>query len=202
MEKLRKISKVVDKILNVCYWFLIIAGAVVVMCFGLVAFVPSLRDTIMDGRWSVSLGSVDLELAKDVVTYNDAIRVTAIVTMLSMVVLVIFTCYGIKLLRRIMEPMKKQQPFVGTVSRNLMKLGWVLIIGSLVFSVVNCVGAGLMQTTFDLSNLLLSDKVIGVKTDITMEIDATAILSGVLLLLLSHVFSYGEKLQKQDDETL
>lgn len=200
MEKMSKISKAVDKILMVCSRILMIASAVSVVFLGIFYFVEDFRDEMMVGSWSIELGDVELQLAEDAVT-NDMLQSEIIFLVSILVVGVLFFCYVIKVLRSILAPMIQEKPFVGTVSGDLKKLGWTLIIGNVVFGIVQAIVKTMLYTSFDIQNLLLSDKIVGVECTITV-FDVKTILLGVLLFLLSHVFCYGEKLQQQDDETL
>lgn len=200
MEKLSKISKVVDKFLLVTYRILIIVCVVCTVLLGVLYFVDPTGETMVEGTWSLGLGDVDLVLAENVVNY-EMMKAEIIFLLSAMVAGVIFFGYAIKVLRSILAPMIQGKPFVGSVSGDLKKLGWTIIIGSVAFGIVQTIARTLLYTTFDIQNLLLSDKIVDVKCTIMM-FDVKTILLGVLVLLLSHVFSYGEKLQQQDDETL
>lgn len=200
MEKLSKISKVVDRILMVCSRVLVIVSVICVVLLGVLYFVGGTEEVMTEGTWSLDFGDVELQLAENAVT-NEMVQSEILFLVSVLVVGVVFFCYAIKVLRNILAPMIQEKPFVGTVSGDLKKLGWTLIIGNVVFGFVQAIVKALLYTTFDIQNLLLSDKIVGVECTITL-FDVKSILLGVLLFLLSHVFCYGEKLQQQDDETL
>lgn len=200
MEKLSKISKVVDKILMVVSRILIITCVVCTVLMGVLYFVDGTEAVVEEGTWSLELGDVELQLAEDAVTH-EMLQSEIIFLGSVLVVGVVFFCYVIKVLRKILAPMIQGKPFVGSVSGDLKKLGWTLIIGNVVYGIVQAIVKTMLYTSFDIQNLLLSDKVVGVECTITV-FDVKTILLGVLLFLLSHVFCYGEKLQQQDDETL
>jgi len=200
MEKLSRISKVVDKVLMVAYRILLIVSVVCTVLLGVVYFVDGAKDTMVEGTWSLGLGDIDLTLAENAVS-NEMMQSQIVFLVSVMVTGVIFFGYAIKVLRSILAPMIEGKPFVGTVSGDLKKLGWTVIIGSVVLGTVQAIVKTMLYTTFDVQNLLLSDKIVGVECTITV-FDVKTILLGVLLFLLSHVFCYGEKLQQQDDETL
>lgn len=200
MEKLSRISKVVDKILRVVSRILIITCVVCTVLMGVLYFVDGTEAVVEEGTWSLELGDVELQLAEDAVTHE--MMQSEIIFLGSVLVVgVVFFCYVIKVLRKILAPMIQEKPFVGSVSGDLKKLGWTLIIGNVVYGIVQAIVKTMLYTSFDIQNLLLSDKVVGVECTITV-FDVKTILLGVLLFLLSHVFCYGEKLQQQDDETL
>ena len=58
----------------------------------------------------------------------------------------------------------------------------------------------MMVSGFDLENLLLSEKIIGIT--VHASLDATFLLAGAILLLLSYIFHHGEQLQQLENETL
>lgn len=200
MEKLSKTSKIVDKVLKVCYWLLVVSAAIVVLVYGLIAFVPSFAD-VQDASWSLNLGNIELVLADDVMSGKSHASAESVYAIVSMVVLAGVTCYGIKLLRNILASMIKEQPFAGTVSADLKKLGLLVICGSIALGIVECVGTAIVYSVYDVSNILISDKVTAVNLNLGV-VDIKTVFIGVLVFMLSHVFKYGEKLQQQDDETL
>jgi len=201
MEKLSKISKVVDKILMVAYRILIITCVVCTVLLGVLYFVDGTGETMVEGTWSIGVGEIDLVLAENTVN-NEMMKAEVIFLLSAMVAGVIFSGYAIKVLRSILAPMIQEKPFVGSVSGDLKKLGWILIIGSVAYGIIQTIAQVLLYKAFDIQNLLLSEKIVDVKYTISTVIDVKTILLGVLLFLLSHVFCYGEKLQQQDDETL
>jgi len=203
MEKISKISKVVDKVLKVGYWILVVSAVISILMLGVLCFAEPNAD-IMQGKWSITVGNMGLELADHVmenVQISQMQWMTVMIALISVVLGVFFFCYAIKLLRRILAPMIQEQPFVGTVSVDLRKLGWVIICSSIVMGIVENVGRAIVYVVCDIQNILLSENIVGVKLQFNL-IDIKTILLGVLLILLSHIFCYGEKLQRQDDETL
>jgi len=65
---------------------------------------------------------------------------------------------------------------------------------------VQIVSTAMMVVGFDLENLLINDKITHITINATL--DATFLLTGALLLLLSYIFQYGQQLQQLSDETL
>lgn len=199
MEKIKNIASFLDRLLKLAFWLLIVCSAIVFIAFGVFTFVPGLADSDV-GSWSLSIGNVDLQLA-DGVAQMKAMQVENFTTMLYLAVIVIFSGYGIKVLRKIMAPMIAGKPFDGSVSGEVKKLSYILIVGSIAYGVVGSVANALTYVAFDLNNLLLSDKIVGVTVDFEL-VDVKTLLLGIIIYMLSYVFAYGEQLQKQDDETL
>lgn len=198
MEKISKISKTVDKVLKVGYWLLEVAFSIVVL--GVVC-IPFANDNIIKEKWAISVGNMNLELAEQVIDSVQMYRAELWILVATLGVGVFFCCYIIRVLRKIMAPMIQEQPFAGTVSGDLKKLGWLIICASVVMGIFENVGYAIIYAAYDIQNLLLSENIVGVTLDFQL-IDIKTIMIGVLVILLSHVFCYGEKLQQQDDETL
>ena len=162
--------------------------------------IPALTEQLT-GTWSLTLGNVELVLAE---TFNENIsflRAEAIAIVVPVVVSAVFFCYGIKILRKILACMIECKPFDGTVSVNIKRLGNLLVLASLVINVAGCVGNALIYKVCNLNELLLSDAIVAVNTEFQL-VDAKTLFLGVLVILLSYVFKYGEELQQQADETL
>lgn len=202
MEKISKISEVVDKVLKVGYWLMVVAVVACILVLGVLCF-SFTNEEIIQGEWIISLGAgnLDLELAEHVIDNVQILRTEWLVMIATLVLGVFFWCYIIKVLRKIMAPMIQEQPFAGTVSGDLKKLGWLIICASVVMGIFENVGYAIIYAAYDIQNLLLSENIVGVTLDFQL-IDIKTIMLGVLVLLLSHIFCYGEKLQQQDDETL
>ena len=79
-------------------------------------------------------------------------------------------------------------------------VGIAMIAGGLIIDFIEVVGSNLAFYMYDVAELFLSEN-IG-KVTINGEISMGSVLAGVLVIMLSYVFRYGEELNKQADETL
>ena len=200
MEKLMKTSKTVDKVLRFVYWFSIVVGVMafagVVCC--LIAHAMGL--ITLTEISAASFGNVEITL-KEPVQIEGSYLMAELIVALAVVMLVLsISCYMIRLLRNVLAPMKAGQPFGGIVSKDLKKLGLTIAIGGIIMDVVQIVGNNIVFMMQNIEELLLSDLV----SSVTLEYDINlgTVLLGVLVVMLSHVFHYGEELQQQADETL
>lgn len=200
MKKLSDVSRRLDGILKVCFWVIAVTCAIVVVVFGAFALIPALTEQITD-TWSLTLGNVELVLAEAMNENISFLRAEAFMNVVVVAVSAAFFCYGIKILRKILGCMSEGRPFDGTVSCNLKKMGNLLVVASVVLNVVGCVGCALVYKACNLTELLISDTIVAVNTDFYL-VDAKVLFLGVLVILLSYVFKYGEELQQQADETL
>lgn len=200
MEKLMKTSKTVDTILKVVFKILQVAGIIIFVGVGICLVAEALGKLPPAELAAVSFGDVELRFTEPQIVDNSFMAFEMGTTMIMVLIAITVTCYLIKVLRKVLVPMIKGQPFDGTVSKNIKKLGIVMIAGGLIMDILETVGSNLAFFMYDVSSLFLSEN-IG-KVSINSEISMGSVLAGVLVIMLSHVFRYGEELQQQADETL
>lgn len=200
MEKLMKTSKTVDTILKVFYRIMMAAGVIVIVGIGLCLVGGLIGVTPVTEVTGVTIGGVEI-VFKEPQEVATKYMLTEMITMMVMALIAIATsCYLAKVLRRVLAPMTEGQPFVGTVSKEIKKLGIAVMVGGVVLDIVQAVCNDMMLFMYDFVELILSDSVS--KIVVNSEFSLDSILVGVLVLMLSHVFRYGEQLQQQADETL
>ena len=200
MEKLMKTSKTVDTILKVVYKIMQVAGIILLVSIGICIVAQFVDKLPMAELTSVSVSDVEL-IFKEPIPIDSGKAVMEMVATLVVALLVIgITCYMIKLLRKVLAPMMVGQPFDGTVSKNIKKLGIAVIVNGLAIDVVESVMSSMAFYMYDIAELIVSDNIS--KIMVNSEISLDSILVGVLVIMLSYVFHYGEQLQQQADETL
>lgn len=203
MDKLMKTSKTVDTILNVVYRILMVAGIIIFVGIGLCLVAELTAELLGMPPFSeltgISISDVELEFKEPIMVSTAFMIVDATTVMFMALIVIATTCYIIKVLRKVLVPMIAGQPFDGTVSGNIKKLGIVVIVGGIILDVAQAVGSGMLLYRYNIPSLL-SDNISHIH--VNYEINMTNILIGVLVILLSYVFRYGEELQQQADETL
>ena len=200
MEKLMKTSKVVDTILKVVYKILQVGGIIIFVAVGICLVAAALGKLPPAELTGVSFGDVSLDFTEPQIVDKAFLMVEMGTTMVMSLIAIAVTCYLIKVLRKVLTPMMAGQPFDGTVSTNIKKLGITMIVGGLIIDLIETVGSNMAFYMYDVAELFLSEN-IG-KVTIDGEIGMGNILAGILVIMLSYVFRYGEELQKQADETL
>ena len=200
MEKLMKTSKTVDTILKVVYKIMQVAGIILLVSIGICIIAQFVDKLPTAELTSVSVSDVEL-FFKEPIMIESSKAVIEMVATLAVALLVIgITCYMIKLLRKVLAPMMVGQPFDGTVSKNIKKLGIAVIVNGLAIDIAESVMSSLAFYMYDIADLILSDNIN--KIMVNSEISLDSVLVGVLVIMLSYVFRYGEQLQQQADETL
>ena len=194
MKKLSATAKalyIIAKIASVC--------CIVGLCILLAASVLLLafNDDSMIGFASLDLGFLTFELHE---SSPQMIRSAFLANALPAVVLVGFGWAVLRIILKILSPMKDGLPFDTAVSVNLRKLCWLTVAGGVLTQLLTMAAGVLMYHTCDLPTLFLNERITGVSMN--MEMDMTFVVLALIWYMLSCVFRYGEELQKQSDETL
>lgn len=102
---------------------------------------------------------------------------------------------------KILKPMTQGQPYDGTVSRALRKLGVACILIGIVGNVISYLQVTrAISTLREIKQIFLTVTVTGIDAGFSIQLGYLFI--GVMALVFSLVFRYGEELQVQVDETL
>jgi hypothetical protein len=96
--------------------------------------------------------------------------------------------------------MEQGQPFGDAVVPNLKKLAWLSLIGGGIFEIVKLVMLALILGSRDLMAFFNPAVVQSVEVQYEMNLWFVAVF--ILLMLMSHIFAYGQQLQQLSDETL
>ncbi len=199
MEKLKAMAKKIDTVLKVVWILLSVAASIVVIATAILG-IGYMAGLPMDGvavTGSVNIECFKFKLAQPVELSKTEIFSELGSAVLYVVAVTIFCWCVIRTLRKILKPMKEGTPFTVTVSENIKTLGKVYIIGGFVIQWMENLTWFVNQRALE---LVIKESV---KTEITFEVfDSSMVFVGILVIMLSYVFSYGAELQQQADETL
>ena len=198
MEKMGKIAKNMDNVLQAVYTAFSIAVWVLLACMVILPFAGE-HMLEMTGTIGIELGCVNLEVVDSYIP-EGGIILRIELGLLYVALLLGAGCYVVKLLREVVKPMIELRPFDGSVSGILRKLSFVALIGGGILSFTKMMGEIALAYMYDFPTLFLNEQIVGVNLEFVM--DMNFILAFAVLYLLSFVFRYGEELQQQSDETL
>ena len=108
--------------------------------------------------------------------------------------------YVSKLLREILAPMKTGRPFENGIAENLKKVGWVIMIGGFFSELVAVIARILLINVYSIDKLFFSEAI--AKTEFVFTINLNFVLVACVIFFLSYIFTYGQVLQQESDETL
>lgn len=189
MEKIIKTSKTICVILKVLYYSIATVGTLGVFA---IVCVSLFKDSI------TSINGISLIVDNQVISGGVDFSKTQFMPLLysALVTLIIFallSCYTIKQLLSIFEPMSYGQPFSVSISSKLKKLSYVTLVVGIVGIIFQIVVNTILYKTFNTS----LDSC-GIKSNY----DIGFIFWFLVIRLFSYIFEYGESLQQLSDETL
>lgn len=203
MEKLSKTAKRLDTLFKILFWFLVAAAGIIIL-FSLLKIVLTPEDM---SKYAVSeqliLGNIMLTVSEEAMPIIGEMWWIYVLPYLTVVISGVVIIWGIRIVRSILKPMISASPFIGSVSVDLKRLGWLTLFGGAAVTVCNVIRDMLFYNLFfcdDVISSILKDTVTGVS--IMQTYDVTFIIITVILFLASYAFQYGEELQQQADETL
>ena len=131
------------------------------------------------------------------ITWEGPVRAAPLMaaSILIAVVSGLFLIAGLQLVRNILKPMKQGMPFTGVVTKNLRRLGFLVLAAAVLDVFYELWGKNMLAR-------LVTGPEGGGSLAVTHQVNFMLFVMAALLFLLSYVFRYGEELQKLSDETL
>ena len=166
--------------------------AVLVLVFGEKIFVP---DSV-----TLDIGFLKFYLREEYRFITDDVKLYAVVSLLTAAGLYGIISYVCVLLRRILSPMKDGRPFEAGMAKDLRKIAWVVLGGGLYSEVLKIAEHLLMIRAYPMEKIFNSEAIYFMKHII--DVDLSFVLVAAAFFLLSYIFSYGQALQRESDETL
>ena len=197
-SKLIKTANTLDKVIKIlgvfAKTFAIVCAvfALLVLLFGSRMFVP--------GPMTLDLDFITLHLSEEFQAVTGYVKLFAIVGLVVGCVLCLLGWYGTVLLRRILAPMKEGRPFEESVSADLRRGAWMVIIGGAVSQILGLAERLFLLRAYPMEAIFSSAAI--AKLEYTFVFDFSFLLMAAALFFLSYVFRYGQSLQQLSDETL
>lgn len=203
MKKLCIAADRIDKVLNIVQIALMI-GVVTSLVFTGIAAAGYIFDLpaemIGTGFTNVDVGFLELQMTPDAAPALKTILLHAIAEMLLLCIYLVFCRACVRRIRQMLQPMKRGEPFDGSVSTSIRSIANLSIMLGVISNVIELGSRALLVSNYNLPSLLLSDAITAVT--VNYEVDFSFVGIFLILHLLASVFQYGTELQKLSDETL
>lgn len=197
-EKIMKTAKNLDKFVKFAggisqtLGIVFLVFAVLVLIFG---------DAMFDvGSLTLELAYIKFYLADELQTVTGMMKVYTVVGLIAASLICFMADYACKILRRILEPMKESRPFEADIPQNLKKIAWIVLAGGAIVQIIGIAERIFMIQAFPMEKIFSSEAITGIEYVFT--IDFGFVLVFCIILFLSYIFSYGQALQQESDETL
>ena len=200
MNKVMKISKILNTLTNIARILLRAAAIITAVAVVILLFVPSSHAIWSNVGYALTLGHVTLELIPDGMIAPESVRFLMIGALALSVPLFLLGSKWLGIVQSILTPMSEGKPFDSRVSDSLRKLSFITLIVGGIGEAANIGFAALELSNVRLDTLFNSARVASYTVE--MKMDMGFLLVFGVLYLMSCVFRYGEELQQLSDETL
>lgn len=197
-SKMVRVAKNLDIFANV--------GGKITFAAGIVCIVVAFLSLIFGGRMFVGGAiTLDLDFIKFHLNENTCVnelfvKIYVIAATLGSGILCFLMYYVSKAFRKILAPMKDGRPFETGISENLKKVGWLILIGGFLSELVGVVARILLIKAYSIDTLFTSAAI--TKTEFVFTMNFDFVLIACVVFFLSYIFTYGQVLQQESDETL
>ncbi len=204
MQNIISFTRKVDSVLKVFYYILIIAFGFSICGLIFILFVPTsiLTNTLVFNT-SISINFNEL-LLKLNIEYLSISEFKTIVSIIFIIVItnIIFTILCIYQLRLILKSLKAGTPFEDGISKKIKLLSYIVFGIAIIPKIISGILINTLSYIVNLKDLLNESPIISSVNISIFKINITALLIGIIILLLSKVFEYGTILQHEQDTTL
>ncbi len=176
--------------------------AVGIVCAIMAVLVAILGEKMIGttGETSITLGFVKLYAAENLTINTSFMTVYIIVGLITVGILCFAVHYASKIIRAILEPVKAGRPFESNVPANLRKIAWMVLICGGVTQIIHIIECVVLTNVFPMDEIISSDAI--ARFEYTYTVDFGFALVFAVIMFLSYVFAYGQRLQEESDETL
>lgn len=191
---LEKFAGVLQKIIVIC---MIAAVCVVAVLTAANAVKPGIP--IGEMQTTVDVGNLAIELEEEALPENGEILTLGWIGIALYAVYVSGIWYILKIFRRILLPMKEGNPFSDTVSRDIRKSGWAVLVMGVIANLVTMLE---VMVEWHMWGKKAADGMFIRSVTVNYTFDIGFLVIFAILMLVAWIFEYGAELQKLSDETL
>jgi len=196
--KLRNAAKNWDAVTKVCCGIFRAAG---IVCFVFAILVLIFGNRMYEaGSFTLDLDFIKLYLAEEYQTANELIRVFTVIALIAVGIICMITTYGIRQIRDILAPMKEGRPFEENIPGKLRNIAWTILSGGIILQIVGFVERMILTKAYPMEEIFSSSAIDRIEYSYTVDFSFVFVVC--VVLFLSYIFSYGQKLQQESDETL
>ena len=178
-----------------------VLGAMVIVCAIFAVLVLSLGEKMFVPDFvTLDVGFIKFYLADQYRFITEDVKLYGVISLVTAAGLYAVASYVCSLLCRILKPMKEGRPFATDTARYLRRVGWAILGGGLYVQVLRIAEEFLLTNAYPLQEIFDSEAIVFMEHTITA--DFNFVLLACAFFLLSYIFSYGQALQRESDETL
>lgn len=200
--KLMKTAKRLDAFFKVMQRIIAVCMIVMVVVVGVLTVVNAVNPEAVIGEdfHMIDIGPVTVELAEELAPDNGAVLTYAWIAVALGLAAAAAVYWAFGCIRKILAPMTVGDPFHESVSTNIKKVGYAVLVWGVISNVGKMLETSAALRYFNFESLAATGEIRSVT--VNYQFDLTFLLVFFLLLLVSYIFRYGTELQRLSDETL
>lgn len=178
-----------------------IFGAAAIVCAIFAVLVAVLGERMIEiGSFTLELGYYTFHLTEDFPVDMGMMKWCIGLGLIGVAVICFLVKRATVHLRSILTPMEEGRPFEPGTPVSLRKIAWIMLIGGAVAQILAFAEGFLQAWAYPVDAVFSTEAVKAVEYNFTLDLSFVWI--ACLILFLSYIFSYGQSLQQESDETL
>ena len=200
MKNLKQSARVLNTILNVCFWLLLLRGIYAAGFHCLALYKIFTDPAALTGSAGLTVDWLVIEISESFRMDLDAAIPLKLVQLISAIAITVIACMGIRALKGVLLPIELGQPFRRGISADIRKLIRCAVWLGIAENLCMLATVTVMERYAIAEQVLLSGTVTGVTAKPAFR--PAWFIAAAVLEILAMVFRQGEQLQQLADETL
>jgi hypothetical protein len=197
-KKLMTTAENMDKFVKIMAGFM---NAAAIICTIFAALILIFGEAMFaTGSTTLDLDFVKLHLSPEYQEITTMVQVYVLIGLIAGAIMLFGIYKGLGYLRNILEPMKTGRLFEKNVADNLKKIAWIVLLVGAVTQISAVVERILLTKVYPMEEIFASASIEKIEYAYTMDFGFVLVFA--ILMFLSYIFDYGQKLQQESDETL
>ncbi len=190
-EKMMRSAGTIELILNIVEKIMWLGAVLMIfICAASVFMKDTLLNEIITG---ISINGISV--SPDAIGGTDAAARYILINAGIALIDILISCIGIRAGRNALKTIKAGHPFDESVAAGLKKIGWIILICTILIPVGKAVLDAVLISNLDLSQILNTET--AGKMNLKVDISLTSVFFAMVMFLLSHIFHYGAGLEQR-----
>ena len=200
MKNLKHSARILNTILNICFWLLLLRGIYAAGFHCLALYKIFTDPSALTGSAGLTVDWLVIEISESFRMDLDAAIPLKLVQLISAIAITVIACMGIRALKGVLLPIELGQPFRRGISADIGKLIRCAVWLGMAENLSMLATVTVMERYAIADQLLLGGMVTGVSAEPVFR--PVWFIAAAVLEILALVFRHGEQLQQLADETL
>ena len=200
MKNLKQSARILNTILNICFWLLLLRGIYAAGFHCLALYKIFIDPAALTGSAGLTVDWLVIEISESFRMDLDAAIPLKLVQLIAAIAVTVIACMGVRALKRVLLPIELGEPFRRGISADVGRLVQCAVWLGMAENLTMLATVTLMERYAVVDQLLLGGMVTGVSAEPAFR--PAWFIAAAVLEILAMVFRHGEQLKQLADETL